>query len=113
MTGNKRSGELDLLRMVFILEVVLYHFKTGTFPYRIGVEFFFVLAGLMMARQAEKRVISTEEGGSRDLGLVADETWSFMRGKIRSFFYAGKDSFVLQILSPCICYSGFCTLHNC
>ena len=97
MTGNKRSGELDLLRMVFILEVVLYHFKTGTFPYRIGVEFFFVLSGLLMARHAEKRVISTEEGGSRDLGLEADETWSFMRGKIRSFYKYYLIAFVIRV----------------
>ncbi len=94
--GNKRSGELDLLRMVFILEIVLYHFNTGTFPFGIGVEFFFVLAGLLMARHAEKWVKSTE-GGGMDLGLVADETWSFMRRKFRSFYKYYLVAFVIRV----------------
>lgn len=82
---KKRIGELDLLRFVFMMVVLLYHFETGTFPLGIGTEFFFVLAGLLMARHAEKWSKSVE-GGGRDLSLVADETWNYIRGKIRSFY---------------------------
>ena len=82
---RKRIGELDLLRFVFIMEVVLHHFGTGTFPFGIGVEFFFTLSGLLMARHAEKWSKSAEGAGG-DLSLVANETWTFMKGKIRSFY---------------------------
>ena len=83
---KKRVGELDLLRFVFMVVVLLYHFETGTSPLgNIGVEFFFVLSGLLMARHAEKWEKSTE-GGGRDLTLVADETWSFLKGKLRAFY---------------------------
>jgi peptidoglycan/LPS O-acetylase OafA/YrhL len=83
---KKRIGELDLLRFVFMMVVLLYHFETGTFPFgNIGVEFFFILSGLLMARHAEKWE-KTTDGGGRDLTLVANEAWSFLRGKFRSFY---------------------------
>ena len=81
---NKRIGELDLLRIVFMMVVVLYHFETGTFPLGIGVEFFFTLSGLLMARHAEKW--EKTAGEERNLTLVADETWSFLRRKIQGVF---------------------------
>ena len=81
---KKRIGELDLLRFVFAMEVVLLHFGTGIFPFGGGVEFFFTLSGLLMARHAEKW--SKTEGDGRDLSLVADETWSFIKGKFRAFY---------------------------
>lgn len=82
---KKRIGELDVFRFVFAMEVVLLHFQTGVFPFGGGVEFFFTLAGLLMARHAEKWERNTN-GGGKDLGLVADETWSFMKEKFRSFY---------------------------
>ena len=86
---KKRIGELDLFRFVFMLVVVLYHFETGAFPYgSIGVEFFFVLSGLLMARHAEKW--SKMNGERKDLSLVADETWTFMKGISRTIVWKAK-----------------------
>ena len=97
MTQKKRIGELDLLRFVFIIMVVLHHFETGTSPYGISVEFFFTLAGLLMARHAEKWDRSTDRNG-RSLALVADETWSFMKGKLRAFYKYYLCAFALNVI---------------
>lgn len=57
--SNKRNCEIDFLRIIFCLAVVLTHFNAffgfglfnrGTF----GVEFFFLVSGYFMARSAEK-----------------------------------------------------------
>ena len=94
---KQRIGELDLLRFIFIIEIVLHHFGTGTFPFGIGVEFFFTLAGFLMARHGEKWAANTV-GGGKDLGLVADETWSFLGGKFRSFYKYYLVAFVIRVL---------------
>ncbi len=96
MVNKKRIGELDLLRFVFIMEIVLHHFGTGTFPFGIGVEFFFTLSGLLMARHAEKWHKSVD--GTRDRSLVANETWIFMKGKIRSFYKYYFVAFVFHVV---------------
>ncbi len=80
-----------------MLVVVLYHFETGAFPYgSIGVEFFFVLSGLLMARHAEKW--SKMNGERKDLSLVADETWTFMKGKLRSFYRYYLCAFAVNVI---------------
>ena len=64
---TKRNGELDALRFVFMTMIVLLHFGTGTFPFgNIGVEFFFTLSGLLMARHAEKIEINGNWGAEAD-----------------------------------------------
>lgn len=94
---KKRIGELDLLRFVFMMVVLLYHFETGTFPLGIGTEFFFTLAGLLMARHAEKWNRSVE-GGGKDLSLVADETWSFLRGKFKGIYKYYLFAFAFNVI---------------
>ena len=84
---RNRNGELDVLRFVFSIVIVLLHFGTGVFPYgSIAVEFYFTLSGLLMARHAEKLSKMSSEGGIKDLSLVADETWGFIKGKFKSFY---------------------------
>ena len=98
MTGKKRIGELDVFRFVFIMVIVMRHFDTGTFDFgNIGVEFFFTLSGLLMARHAEKWDKSTDREG-RDLNLMAHETWSFLLGKIRAFYKYYIFAFVFRII---------------
>lgn len=95
---KSRIGELDVLRFVFALEIVLHHFETGTFPFgAIGVEFFFILSGLLMARHAEKWS-SSANGGGRALALVADETWVFLKGKFRTFYKYYLFAFVFNVI---------------
>ena len=58
---NKRNGAIDLLKFLFSLMIVIYHgrlfanaenplFRAG----KIGVEFFFIVSGYLMAAKAEK-----------------------------------------------------------
>ena len=78
--------------------IVLRHFDTGTFDFgNIGVEFFFTLSGLLMARHAEEWDKSTDREG-RDLNLMAHETWSFLLGKIRAFYKYYIFAFVFRII---------------
>ena len=98
MTKKTRVGELDLLRFVFTMVIVFLHFGTGVFSYgNIGVEFFFTLSGLLMARHAEKWDKMTP-GGGKDLSLVADETWSFMKGKFSAFYQYYIVAFAFNVI---------------
>lgn len=95
---KKRNGELDALRFVFMMVVLLLHFGTGLFPYgNIGVEFFFTLSGLLMARHAEKWERQSN-GGGRDLTRIADETWVFMKGKLGAFYKFYLVAFVFNVV---------------
>ena len=97
---TKRNGELDALRFVFMLMIVLLHFDTGIFPFgNIGVEFFYTLSGLLMARHAEKIAINGNlAGGSRPLNVVADDTWSFIKGKLRGFYKYYLSAFAFNVI---------------
>ena len=83
---SKRNGEIDLLRFVFALFIVCYHFNLdfqyGLFVHGyIGVEFFFVVTGFLMARHAKQLNLT---GAAPD--LVAEETWRYLLNKVRSFY---------------------------
>lgn len=98
MAEKKRNGEIDFLRFVFALVILFYHFnsnyKLGFFVNGyIGVEFFFVVTGFLMARHAERR----KETG-RELSLVADETWRYVLGKVKAFFRYYTAAVLLQVL---------------
>ena len=82
----KRNGEIDLLRFVFAVIILIHHynalFKLGIFEHGyIGVEFFFVVSGFLMARHA---VRSTVDSG--DLNGIADETWRYLTQRVRGFY---------------------------
>ena len=84
--SNNRNGEIDLLRFVFSMVIMLYHFRT-IIPIQIfklgsiGVEFFFVVSGFLMAKHGENRSLA-----DKTLSYVADETWLFTKNKYKSFF---------------------------
>ena len=68
-TKTKRNGEIELLRLVFCILIILFHCNKHLFnvldPYHyvyalsprgyIGVEFFFMLSGYFMAHSIEKK----------------------------------------------------------
>ena len=83
---SKRNGEIDLLRFIFAVVIVFFHFNVnydvGLFQYGyIGVEFFFVVTGYLMAGHVYRM-----NADSRDLGCIADETWRYILKKTRSFY---------------------------
>ena len=95
---SKRNGEIDLLRFVFALLIVFFHFnfnfKLGFFAKGyIGVEFFFVVSGFLMASH-----VSRTNAGSRDLGLIADETWRYLLKKISTFYPYYLSVVLLQVI---------------
>jgi len=73
---TKRNGEIELLRFIFCLLIVLFHCNKNIFHYispqnyayalsprgYIGVEFFFMLSGYFMALGIDKKKTSTPLG---------------------------------------------------
>ncbi len=92
---QKRNGEIDVLRFVFSLFIVIAHFSSSfNFVYLkngwIGVEFFFLTAGLFMAKSA-KNIHVNKDG-------IADQTWKFLIHKVKSFYIYFIVSVVLNVL---------------
>ena len=106
--NKTRNGEIDFLRFVFILLIVMLHLTEGIFPQgNISVEFFFTLSGFLMARHAER----IAEQRSLSLDSVADETWAYIKGKFQSFYRYYFAAFVLVVLHNCILLKkGFLTI---
>lgn len=83
---KKRNGEIDLLKFVFSVIIVLFH----TFHYNeidgirpfiggnVAVEFFFLVSGFLMAQSASR--VRLEQSG------LGGETKNFMFRKIRGLF---------------------------
>ena len=78
--AQKRNGELDFFKLLFCIVVISFHsgyfiqsengyFKGGS----IAVDFFFVVSGVMMARNAAKKAYE------ENLGI---DTFEFMKKKI-------------------------------
>ncbi len=83
---KKRNGEIDLLRFIFCIIIVIHHFN-ALYSFNmfqrgyIGVEFFFLVSGYLMAKHVERMRSSPETMPS-----VGDGTWKFIIGKIGSFY---------------------------
>lgn len=82
----KRNAKLDGLRFLFAVAVMILHSNTFQekghwFPGAVmGVEFFLILSGYLMAVSIQKKNERGEE--IEDLG---QETWDFLARKLRSF----------------------------
>lgn len=80
---KSRNGELDILRIIFAMTIVFYHFscfydinlyKNGG----IAVEFFFFTTGALMIK-SDSEVITLPE-------TISSQLYSFMVRKIKSFY---------------------------
>lgn len=71
---KQRNGTIDFLKFIFAVIIVIFHgsqkltddsslqiFKSG----RLGVEFFFLVSGYMMAASAEKQIAKKSSGADR------------------------------------------------
>jgi len=63
---KKRNGEIEFLRFVFAVVVVIFHFNSSfnlnAFHWgRLGVEFFFMVTGVLLAMSAKKVQIGEYE----------------------------------------------------
>lgn len=100
---KKRNGEIDIFRFVFCLGIVALHFG-NTFPVTnwfqngfIGLEFFFIVSGYLMASHAYKLL----NGGTQpfDSTQIPNETWRFIIGKVKSFFKYYIAAIVIQFFA--------------
>ena len=83
---NKRNGDIDFLRFFFAIGIVIFHFgitfhKTGFSNGYIGVEFFFIVTGYLMAMHANNLNQKRES-----ITGVGNETWIFIINKIKQFY---------------------------
>ena len=84
--AKKRNGEIDCLRFLFAVIILIHHFDE-VFPVGlfgngyIGVEFFFLVAGFLMAQKV-KRMQNRPETSAE----MADATWQFIMRKVASFY---------------------------
>ena len=96
---KKRNGEIDVMRFLVCIMIVVYHFcqvygfdKFSIVTQgNIGVEFFFVVSGYLMAVSASKQ--STVYG--REL---ADDTWRFTINKVGNFYKYYIVGIILQVI---------------
>lgn len=99
---RKRNAKIELMRFVFATSVILFHisgklwdrkkvlfsigetqitlFRNGS----IGVEFFFLVSGFLMAKSVYRRM--TEEQGGRLAEPVGVETVRFLWGKVKALW---------------------------
>lgn len=80
---NKRNGSIDFWKFVFAVVIVIFHGKSFGVKEKayfqggyIGVEFFFIVSGFLMANSAERNRVANEA-----LSLGKD-TFLFMKKKI-------------------------------
>ncbi len=84
MNQQVRNGKIDLLKFIFSIIVVIYHFNVGNYHYTlfikgyVAVEFFFVTSGFLFARSLSK-ITYNKETHMRD-------SFGFMKKKFISLF---------------------------
>lgn len=92
----KRNSVADILRFIFAIVIAVFHFQQkyeldGYFINGfIGVEYFFLISGWFMVKNAEKQ----------DNKLIGEKTYNYVLGKIKSFikpyFICWMGSFILN-----------------
>ena len=95
---NKRNGEIDFLRFIFAILILVYHFnnlfKFNLSPHGyIGVEFFFIVSGFLMAQKVD-RFRSTAVSALS----IPNETWIYTINRIKSFYMFYVSAIILQIV---------------
>ena len=94
MVKKVRNGEIDILRFLFAIFIFLHHFGCCGYQKEIlkkgylGVEFFFLLTGYFMARNAKRFLSAQSEFKALPLSQeqITAQTWHFLLNKIKSFY---------------------------
>ena len=101
--SDNRNGDIELWRFLFCVAIVIFHFGSTVAPElplfrtgRIGVEFFFLVSGFLMAKNAEKTrnnaMISNANlqggGGKVSLEYVLGRWKRFYPEVVISYFFA-------------------------
>lgn len=106
----KKNGKIELLRFVFATMIVLSHFKSyvqsvgGLFTYAsLGVEFFFILSGYLMASSLSKP--------AKEYNLLKD-TFQFLKRKVVALIPTYVVGYVLVFASYSIFSGKVKNLHD-
>ena len=92
MSKTKRNNTIELLRFVFAMAVLFFHinkylfgepklngFHISLFPHgALGVEFFFILSGILMGLSLKKR--------NKSNATLSSETFDFIKRKVSGIF---------------------------
>ena len=104
MTQAKRNGNIEILRFVFSILIVLHHFEQGVFQGRLftacylGVEFFFIITGVFLGKKlkAEKEKNRAEPFGAA-AKAGAQTVWKRICGIYPYFFLATLIGFAARL----------------
>jgi len=108
VTKSKRNGTIELFRFIFCIGIIFHHIGTrfyggelvldNNFKFfcsgYIGVEFFFLVSGFLLAKSAMKKDESKAPLGS--------QTVTFMKGKILSLAVPHTIAFFVAFITGCI-----------
>ena len=93
MNKPARNGKVDLLKFLFSIIVIIYHFDNAVkYPFEIftrgyiGVEFFFVTSGFLFAKSLSKYTYQKETLISNSVGFMKKKFLSFFQ--YHFFFFA-------------------------
>lgn len=112
----RRSGTVELLRFLFCVAVLLFHANKYflkditanemiTEPFRltlcthgaIGVEFFFIVSGFLMAKNAYKKHLNDQKlSTAPDIGV---DTVQFLWGKLKAILPYHVPAFIVAVVS--------------
>ncbi len=98
--AKKRNGEIDLLRFIFSVIIVIHHYN-ASFDFNIlkngyiAVEFFFLLSGYLMAQSAYK---ITSRKDKLEPSEIADLSWSFIIKKVKAFYPYYAFAVIFQVI---------------
>ncbi len=98
--AKKRNGEIDLLRFIFSVMIVIHHYN-ASFNFNIlhngyiAVEFFFLLSGYLMAQSAYK---ITSQKKQLEPSEIADLSWSFIIKKVKAFYPYYAFAVIFQVI---------------
>lgn len=95
--GKNRNGEIDLLRFVFAITILLFHFgkmlpTNFAGNGNIAVGFYCIVAGAFMAKHA-KKVLAGGKPAS-----IGDSTWKYIIHRTRSFYAYYIVAFILSAI---------------
>lgn len=112
--SQQKNGKIEFFRFIFALSVLFYHMVKWNyepislshgvhfafFPKgNMGVDFFFVLSGLLMAKSAFKR---------KDLIPESSEYGKFVWGKYKTVFPQHSVAFIFTLVLAIVSFEGIC-----